>query len=203
MTKHYGLTVTITAPDWASADVQKAIRDQDVRLVSVDVETTGLTVTPGSVTEVGWFDIGAGVGGQFIPPHSIEGANPAALEVSRYHDRIAGSEMDAAQVAALHALLGGDGVKTVIVGSNPTFDQRHLAQMFTSAGLTAEPWERRAIDIGQGAFWAGIGGLHSVPGLATACEHFGVDNSNHHAALDDAIAAAQVFQALFARNFLP
>ncbi len=196
MKKYFGLHVSINSPAWLNASMQKQWRDLDVRLVSVDVETTGVAVRPGSVTEIGWFDLGAGMGGQFIPPHNLNGADPKALEISRYAERIAGQDTDLEQVIALHRLLGGDGKKTVIVGSNPSFDQQHLAELFASRGLLAEPWQRRAIDVAQGAFWAGIGDAANVPGLAAACKHFGIDNTNHHAALDDALVAAQVFLRL-------
>lgn len=190
------LPITVESPAWFSKDLASHARARNVRIVSVDVETTSVSPHAGSVTEVGYFDLTAGTGGVFIPPHRLDHADPAALEISRYAGRIAGRPQRVDLINPLHQLLGGDGVPTTIVGSNPAFDMAHLELMFQSFGL-APKWKRRPICVAQGAYWLGIGDFGNEPGLAEAARSVGVDSTGHHDAGVDALMAAAVFTRLW------
>ncbi len=195
--RYDGLTLRDSAPpDWSVGAHRHALNSAGVRMVSIDVETTSLTPEDGSVTEVGWFDINDGIGGAFVPPHDPSKLDDKAREVSRYDDRIAGQPTDAEQVRHLHRILGGDGSRVVIVGSNPKFDVAHLNILFESHGLSPDPWSRRHVDVGAAAYWLTERPIGSTTGLAAAAQEFGIDNDQHHDAYNDAVVAAQVWHSM-------
>lgn len=165
----------------------------------VDVETTGLRVEDGAqVTEIAHYDIASGVLGSFIPAHTLERADAFALEVSRYEERIAGrSQDDGTLVRELHQYLGGDGVRTHLVGSNPGFDAGHLNALFAKYDLAASPWHHRLIDPCAAAYWLHPeAGLGASTGLKEAAALTGVPLDGHHAATVDVQATAGVWYAL-------
>lgn len=193
-------TVDTQTPEWSIEEHREALNAAGIRLVVVDVETVSLDVRDGGVTEIGWYDINDAVGGSFVPPHSIEGADPKALEISRYHERIAHQTPAREQVAELHRILGGDGSNVNIVGSYPEFDRKHLNQLFAEHGLSPDPWGRRSVDVGAMFYWVSQRPIGSKQGLAAAAEEFGINNDDHHDAYSDAKVAAQVWHAMESRR---
>lgn len=201
MARYEGLDVYDSqTPGWSVPEHREALNEAGVRLVAIDVETTSLDVREKGVTEIGWYDINDAVGGKFIPPHSIEGADEKSLEISRYRERIKGREPSPEQVAELHRILGGDGSRVNIVGSNPEFDRKHLNQLFAEHGLPPDPWGRRPLDVGAMFYWLSQRPIGSKQGLAAAAEEFDIDNSGHHDAYSDAKVAAQVWHAMESRR---
>lgn len=80
-----------------------------------------------------------------IPPHSIEGAEPKALEVNRYHERDLGDkarwDRDIIDVTA-HMTAG-----QTVVGANPRVDA-HILSRF----IGYEPWHYRLCDVESAAY---------------------------------------------------
>lgn len=159
------------------------------RCVFVDVETTGLDVDRHQVTEVGWQDLSTGQSGCFVPPHTVCGADPDALTISRYAERIAGRPVDdGRETARLHRLLGGDGQVTTFVAVNPSFDTAMVERMFTRAGITpTAPWHHRKIDVSMLAYslFPDRFPPGEVPGLAAVAAALGVPADGHHGAAAD------------------
>lgn len=132
-------------------------------LAFVDTETLGLNATEHAIWEIAV--ITRPQGGpdtehlwQIKPSnYDLEAAEPKALEINRYHERMVVPEQyQAADMTqscglphpttrndlrdALNQLLDG----AILVGSNPSFDAA-----FLHAFLDAKPWHYRAIDIGD------------------------------------------------------
>lgn len=199
--RYAGLDIAVTAPPaWSVPAHRAALTAAGRRLVVVDTETTHLQAFPGSVTEIAWYELGTGIGGSFIPPHTLAGASAQALDVSRYYERIAGKAHDDAQVDAFHAMLAA-GTRAVIVGSNPNFDRAQLNALFAWRGLPTDPWHRRLIDPAAAAYWLFGDSPIGVPtGLAAAAELCNVDAEGHHDALVDVLITAQVWHACETRR---
>lgn len=202
MERYAGLSIDVPeAPSWLTDSYRLWLNNSGLRLVVVDVETTMLPASHGSVTEVGWFDVNDGVGGVFVPPHTLDNADPESLAIHDYWGRLKDVPQDEAQVHALYRILGGDGQKVVLVGANPDFDKRHLGFLFNWVGLTSSPldgpWFYRHLDVGSGAYW-----LNSARppgktmGLADAVAFCGIPYRNHHSALGDVLMTAETFVAL-------
>lgn len=199
--EHFDLTVSyeqqLDTP--ARARIRDQVNASGRRLVAVDVETTRLAAAPGSITEVGWFDIGAAVGGRFVPPHLLDDADPTALDIGGYYRRGLDREPpDPAAVPALHRLLTG----ATLIGANPAFDADHLDALFTWTGIQpVRPWNYRVVDVSAAAHWLNPNTEPGVtPGLAAAAEFFGVEQVGHHEALDDALTAARCWFAAETRR---
>ena len=192
--RYAGLDLRIdTPPEWSVQTHREALTNH---LVVVDTETTSLRAYPGSVTEIAWYDLRDGVGGSFIPPHTLDGADPKALEISRYHERIAGRPVDADQTRAFHRMLRSDG-QAIIVGSNPNFDLAQLKELFTWARMAPEPWQRRVFDPAAAAYWLyPERELGRPTGLAAACELAGISSDGHHDAFVDVVMTAKLWHAL-------
>lgn len=169
------------------------------RHVVVDVETTGLELHH-QVTEVGWYDLGTDEYGEFFTPHTLEGADPVALEISKYHERIAGKPVDDGTLTReFWARLGGDGVKTTVWGANPGFDTRNLMGLFTRTHMpSAQPWHYRTLDPCQGAYWMFPEGFEfgETPGLKQVADYLGIDLPNHHEAMADVFATVAIIRHL-------
>lgn len=185
-------------PETASLDVMDELSALDVRLVVVDTETTGLNPEDGAqITEIAYYCLNTGLGGVFVPAHTLDGADSFALEISRYEDRLAWQPQDdGTKVRALHAFLGGDGVKTHIVGSNPAFDCKHLNVLFAKYDLPIDPWNHRKIDPCAAAYWVSDVPVGRFTGLAESAKITGVPLFDHHSAWADVEATAGVFHAL-------
>jgi DNA polymerase III epsilon subunit-like protein len=169
------------------------------RCVFVDVESTGLQHTH-QVTEAAWYDVDADLGEVFVPPHDLAGADPVALQMSGYHDRIARAVVDdGTALRRMYEMLGGDGTATTLVAANPSFDTHMLAALFRRAGFTVdEPWHHRKVDVCGMAYALLPQHFPSgeVPGLKTVAGLLGVRLDDHHSAMADVLAGVECYRAL-------
>lgn len=110
-------------------------------LVFLDTETTGLDPDRHSVWEVAWAvddgPINAG-----IVVHRLDTADPEALVINRYHDRVQSSYGHGAQALDTESALRAALVDATIVGANPAFDTAFLRARWGVA-----PWHYRMIDV--------------------------------------------------------
>lgn len=169
-------------------------------VVVVDTETTGLDPDRHDACEVGWVTLGGVGSGWFVPPHSTRRADPDALRINRYFERIAGVPIDLTYTGArqLHTALIGN----TLAGSNPTFDAEFLEMVFADAGLTpTAPWHHRLLDLA--AYAAGVLGIHpgELEGLDKVAARLGlpVDPERSHTAYGDAVLTARCFNELRVR----
>jgi len=56
--------------------------------ICVDLETSGLSPLLHQAVEVAWQVLETGENGAFIPPHTLDNADPAALSVNNYWERL-------------------------------------------------------------------------------------------------------------------
>lgn len=168
------------------------------RHIVVDFETTGTDHQVHQVTEVAWYDLETNRNGVFIPAHTLDGADPVALKISQYDERIKGKPQDdGTLLAEFHARMGGDGVKTSLWAANPSFEVRFLMGLFTRNGLDPHPFHYRPFDLEEGAYWL-LPHLFKVgekPGLKQIAQVFGID-FGHHDAMEDVEASVQVIRRL-------
>lgn len=157
-------------------------------LVFLDTETTGLDPDRHEIWELAYAiddgDIHSG-----IVYHSTRYADPKALSMNGYHDRLyphTFTDMQALEIGARFALDGA-----TIVAANPAFDAAFLRARW---GVT--PWHHRLWDIE--AYAAGVLGLDKVEGLAgvaTTLRDLGHDipEPDHTAAGDVATLRASFY----------
>lgn len=167
----------------------------------IDTETTGLDEQEHQLVEVAVIIRHPGsldVEHVFYPAHTLEGAEPEALEVNRYHERYANIEWQPAnEVAAeLRHLL--DGV--TLVGANPGFDIGFVKALLRKVG-DRPTWHHRPIDVETLAYPLIIDfdePLERPLGLAQTAEQLGieVDNVARHGALYDAQLTRDVFDVI-------
>lgn len=178
--------------------------------IVVDVESTGLDPLRHIPIEVAWLNLETGASGHFIPPHTardIRRAEPRALEINRYAQRIAGRKQDdGAETLRLHQALTG----STLCGANPAFDaamlsilfRRHRAgwwnRLLRRSTLDPAPWHYRLWDVS--AYAAGVLGLDVLPGLAWVCSKLNVEPGDH-TAVEDVRATAECFRALTSWTF--
>ncbi|MGV8847844.1 3'-5' exonuclease [Tessaracoccus sp.] len=170
------------------------------RRIFIDLETTGLRPTH-QATEVAWWDLETDDHGVFIPVHSLDGADPYALEIQGYDARIKGAPVDEGSgTDALWARFYGDGTragKAAIVAANPGFDGGFLSGVFDRAGLDPEPFHYRKLNVSEGAYWLYPGfGEGNTPGLNDVAAMFGVVNPNPHEAMSDVRTGVVVYRLL-------
>jgi hypothetical protein len=153
--------------------------------VIADVESAGLDPALHDPVEVGWWHFGTGEHAVFIPPHSLENADPEALQINNYHARNLGDETcwdtDGHALRRLHGALEGNW----LVGFKPTFDASMLSPLFRKFGLTPEPWHYSS-PFDLGLYGAGVlgrapGGRFSMPRL---CAELNVVQGDHTAMAD-------------------
>jgi DNA polymerase-3 subunit epsilon len=169
------------------------------QIIVVDVETTGLNAAIHVPVEIAWMNLDTGESGCFVSPHSsidIANAQPKALEINGYHERISELPHDkGVGVSQLHNQL----LDNTLAGSNPTFDSLMLRIAFAHACYAPlDPWHHRLLDLS--AYTAGVLGLHpwALPGLSTVCELLDVVNTAPHTAMGDVDATAECFRKLMA-----
>ncbi|MBA0126314.1 3'-5' exonuclease [Haloechinothrix sp. YIM 98757] len=170
-------------------------------VIVVDTETTGLDRARHVPIEVAWVDLATGQENAWIPWHTrqdISRAQPEALEINGYYQRLADAPTDhAALIAAkdLHERLGG----AVLAGASPAFDADMLRILFNRTGCTPlEPWHHRLADLA--AYAAGTLGIpiSELPSMSRVCGLLGVQNDAPHTALGDARATAACLRAIAA-----
>lgn len=155
--------------------------------VYVDGETTGLDPRIHQMFELAYARDSDSVR-RLILPHTLRNAEPAALEVNRYHERgiadqhvLTGQHLRAALQVFEDAFLPADpdGQPLTWVGCNPRFDvgflwgkhigvDPRLQRARRRLGLPAqpppaEPWKHRLLDLETYA--AGVLGIPNPPGL--------------------------------------
>lgn len=129
----------------------------DRRIVYVDVETTGLDPTVHQAYELAWA-VGDGDVTVWQLPHTLEHADPYALEVGGYFRRgfhpqgRAGASWRMGELArALHGV--------TLCGANPAFDAA-----FLRGAIGCAPWHHRLLDVEVMAMV--VFGLDAIPSLA-------------------------------------
>jgi DNA polymerase III alpha subunit (gram-positive type) len=169
------------------------------RLIFVDTEATGLDHRVHQLTEVAWIlrePDGTEVTRRFVPEHTLDGAEEKALEITRYHELLAGEPRtpDAEWVDVLLA----DAEGAVLVGVVPDFDARHLLQACQRVGR-APTWDHHLIDVGTLAMPL-LAAAPEVPrGVASLCISLGVehDAGRAHGALYDAQQTMRCFDRVW------
>jgi DNA polymerase III epsilon subunit-like protein len=184
----------------------------------VDTETTGLDPFQHDAWEIAVILRKPGEADQeavFYLEPDLTHADPKALEINRYHERVKmedwswGKPQDVAR--DLYRLLDG----AVLVGSNPAFDADMISNIFTRYYWHPKPWHYRTVDIatlaagyrfGQrdsgayGGDFAFPGDLPSLPfssrGLSRAVGVEPPGEGVAHTALGDAIWARDVYDAV-------
>jgi len=165
-------------------------------IVIVDTETDGLDPDRHEPVEVAWLRFREYGAGSFIPPHSLAFADPEALRINRYEERLRGKPWDDrfSAAEALHITLRGN----VLAGFNPAFDAAMLGILFRRAGLPVQPWHYRLLDLS--AFGAGVLGLHPahLPGGDRLAQLLDVriEDRERHTAMGDCQLAADVLSRL-------
>jgi DNA polymerase III epsilon subunit-like protein len=169
-------------------------------LLFVDTEATGLDHRVHQLTEVAWIlrePDGTELTRRFVPEHTLEGAEEKALEITRYHELLAG--VPRTPDAEWIDVLLSDATGAVIVGVVPDFDARHLLQACQRVGRTPT-WDHHMIDVGTLAMPL-LAAAPEVPrGVASLCTSLGVehDPALAHGALYDAQQTMRCFDRVWA-----
>lgn len=147
-------------------------------IVYLDTETTGLDPQLHEVWEIA-FAIDDGPIMSSTVSHGLRNADPKALEINRYNDRVDRRKLAYPRVAAmefeagvLRALEG-----STLVGANPAFDAGFLQSRWGE-----RPWKYRLLDVE--AYAMPFLGLDEPKGLAYIAEQLGVTAPDHTAAAD-------------------
>lgn len=169
------------------------------RFVFVDTETTGLDHTRHELTEVAWivrFEDGTEIQRQFFPEHTLDGADPGALEITHYHTRIAHQKRSPASEWLEQFL--EDATGAVLVGAVPDFDARHLERAARKMQRTPT-WDHHLLDVETLALPLIAATPCAPPSLARTCAALGVphDRAQAHGALYDAQQAKRAFDAVW------
>ena len=162
-------------------------------LCFIDTETTGLDPDRHQAYEVCWWREDEALPNTAILPHTLNGADQVALEISRYHRRLVRPgrwQQDRWQaVSELPSAL----CDVTLVGSNPAFDAAFLRKI-----LEGTPWHHRLINVAEGGMW--VFGWDRPQGLATVadkCRQEGFDVPEpDHTAEGDVRATRAVYEAL-------
>lgn len=129
---------------------------RDVRkLVFVDTEYDRLDTATANVVEAA-YAVEDGPVRCGIPPHSIDGADPKALEINRYFERDLGDK--ARWDRHLVEALATESAGATIVAANPRVDAHVLSRI-----IGYEPWHYRLCDVESAAYL--LLGFEQMPGL--------------------------------------
>ncbi|MFP4150352.1 MAG: PolC-type DNA polymerase III [Nitriliruptoraceae bacterium] len=165
------------------------------RFVFLDTETTGLDFARHQLTEVAWivrFEDGREEEHCVVPEHTLDGADPTALELTRYHEQIAPRPRVPAEEWLVRFLEHAQDA--VLVGAVPDFDARHLEQ--AAARIQRTPtWDHHLLDVETFALPLIGEGPQAPRSLARTCRALGIphDKDQAHGALYDARQAMRVF----------
>jgi DNA polymerase III epsilon subunit-like protein len=184
------------APDPAASAARPHRRGEGPpRFVFLDTETTGLDFDRHQLTEVAWivrFEDGREEEHCIVPEHTLDGADPTALELTRYHEQIAPRPRVPASDWLVRFLDHADGA--VLVGAVPDFDARHLER--AAARIQRGPtWDHHLLDVETLALPLISPGPEAPRSLAKTCRALGIphDQDQAHGALYDARQAMRVF----------
>ena len=159
-------------------------------LYFLDVETTGLDPELHDVWEIA-FAREDGPIRSVIVPHSLQTADPKALEINRYWQRFPHGATDDGH--HLDAVIRLELTGATIVGSNPRFDTNMLR-----ARWGVEPWHHRLVNVAEGAMW--LFGWDRPKGLADVSAELRkrgyVIPEPDHTAARDVEATRAVYNAL-------
>lgn len=160
-------------------------------LCFLDTETTGLDPTQHHAVEIAWA-LNDGPVKTFIPRHTLDGADPRALDINGYFDRQLDRQMQDVQDVDEGDLLR-DLRGVTLVGSNPAFDASFLRKT-----LGVALWKHRLIDVAAGAMW--VFGWDEPKGLAAVVEELRTRGHDipgpDHTAAGDVAVTRSVFLAL-------
>ncbi len=169
------------------------------RFVFLDTEATGLDESRHELTEIAWIvrlEDGTEFERGYFPSHTLDAADDAALELTAYHQRIAGQATTPMSVWLPQFLEDARGA--VIVGAVPDFDIRHLLKSCRKLGL--EPtWDHHLLDVATLALTLMAPGPEPPRSLARTCEALGIshDKDQAHGALYDARQVRAAFDAVW------
>jgi len=166
-------------------------------LVFLDLETTGLDEKKHQVWEAAYAVDDNDVQSSLLN-HSLKNANPVALGINNYSDRIkawvdtnSGHANRNAWETKLRAVLTG----ATLVAANPTFDATMLKARWGEA-----PWAYRMIDLE--AYAMPYLGLDRPRGLAYIAEKLGVEAPDH-SAHQDVVTLRQCYRILQDKYRIP
>jgi len=173
--------------------------EQPARFVFVDVEATGLDHGRHEMTEIAWIvrhEDGREEERQFFPFHTTDGADPDALELTRYDERIAPRRRT--PMSEWLPLFLRDANQAIIVGAVPDFDARHLERACHRLGVKPT-WDHHLLDVETLALPLIATGPERPRSLARTCEALGVpfERDQAHGALYDARLAKAVFDRVW------
>ena len=173
--------------------------DTGTRFVFVDTEATGLDHTRHELTEVAWivrFEDGTEAERVYVPEHTLDGAEPDALRITHYEQRLADAPRTPMSEWLGQFLEDADGA--VLVGAVPDFDARHLLLACRKLGVSPT-WDHHLLDVETLALPLIAPGPECPRSLARTCEALGVehDRDRAHGALYDARQAMAVFDRVW------
>ncbi len=169
------------------------------RFVFLDTEATGLDHARHELTEVAWVvrdEDGTETERRYYPEHTLDAAEPMALEVSRYHTAIADRPRTPAAEWLPRFLEDARGA--VLVGAVPDFDAKHLERMCRKLGLHPT-WDHHLLDVATLALPLIAPGPEVPRSLSRTCAALGIphDPAQAHGALYDAKQAMRVFDRVW------
>jgi DNA polymerase-3 subunit epsilon len=162
---------------------------------AIDIETTGLDPSRGSIWEIALIVDGAEY--MWRLDVDLSEAEPAALRVNRYYQRAGDVRPTEPAIAARQVARLTAGRH--LVGAAPWFDAGFLEPWLRSYGQ-CPAWSHRLVCVET--FAAGALGLEEPLSLSATAEKLGVavPEECRHTALGDARAAMAVYRAALARG---
>lgn len=142
----------------------------------LDTETTGLDVETHAVWEIA-YAIDDGPIHQSFVWHDFKNADPKALEINNYGERMPDLFYDWNAAALFEQELQHVAKDQFLVGSNPAFDNRFLVKRWGH-----RPWNYRMIDLATYAM--PHFGWSTPEGMAKIAKELGVEEHDHSAAKD-------------------
>lgn len=113
-------------------------------LVYLDTETTGLNPMRHQIWEIAYAVDGGPIRSGVVA-HDVAGAEPVALEINRYWDRVGAASAPDYDAQAFESELRAAITDATLVGANPAFDAAFLATRWDCWGVA--PWKYRMLDI--------------------------------------------------------
>ena len=167
-------------------------------LAFIDIETTGINVLKHEIIEIGCvvttpnFEL-IGELELKIKPEHIETADPVALKINHYDEKLWASGHTLPEAMKMLAEISKD---CIMVGQNVAFDSGFLEYAFAKTGILNSMHYHKLDTLSIS--WAK---LHKEPdlehfSLREMCLRFGIKNENPHSALSDARATLELYKRL-------